>query len=422
MDDIEIEDNLKFQENADILNILLDEEIYYSTKIKKIAIDRVVKKTQDRNFLLTNLAIYLFKHNKLKRRIKIENLKAVTISNSSEQFIIHGNQNQYDYLFIYPYRKKIIKILQILFESITKNDLLFCMKSDKDLSKYVVGLKEKAIHPNLFKIENNELKSIYDYIGIKRKNEEPKFQNLAHSEMALQPVRVVPGKGKAIPPPPPPPPPPHIVEAKNKVSSSVNVNLSAELAAKKNNLIHVEVKDHAFQKQNVPQHQNGNIMMAEIMAKRNQMKKVGNQNQGPKGEPIKKGPSGGFAGKMVALQARIASGSGGGSNSSASNFNKRSSEPLKSNVEPLKDNSKKESKIIKNNKIIEEEESDDDEEDEKDLCCICMENKSESVFVPCGHRCVCFNCGDNIIKSQNKKCPICQEESSTLLKKVYDSS
>ena len=162
-------------------------------------------------------------------------------------------------------------------------------------------------------------------------------------------------------------------------------------------------------------------MMQMIMSKRNKMKKEGNQNQRPLGGSIKQGSSGGgdFSLKMSALQVRM-SGSGGGSNWSGSNSNKISSEPLKSNVELFKDNSNQESNIDNNNKIIEEEESDDS--DEKDLCCICMENKSESVFVPCGHRCVCFNCGDNIIKSQNKKCPICQEESSALLKKVYDSS
>ena len=59
--------------------------------------------------------------------------------------------------------------------------------------------------------------------------------------------------------------------------------------------------------------------------------------------------------------------------------------------------------------------------DERIQCCFCLENKSESVFIPCGHRCVCFDCGNAIIKSKNKKCPICQEVSSSLLKKVYDS-
>ena len=58
--------------------------------------------------------------------------------------------------------------------------------------------------------------------------------------------------------------------------------------------------------------------------------------------------------------------------------------------------------------------------DERIQCCFCLENKSESVFIPCGHRCVCTKCGEIIMKSQNKRCPICQEEAFYLLKKVYD--
>ena len=410
MDKIEIEDNLNFKVHPCMKNIVLNEQIYYSTKIKKIATSRLVKKTQDRNFVLTNLAIYIIKKNEIQNRIKIQDLEAITISYNSDQFIIHGNKYQSDFLFVYRYRQKIIKILQIVFESITKKDLLFYKKPDKDLSKYVVGLKEKKNPSFEFKIENNE--SINEYIWGKQKNKEDSKLAPPHpqsakssgkSEMSLQPVRVVSGKGKGIPPPPPPPPFPHIYEAKNKISSSVNVNLPAELASKKNNSI------------------SGDCMMQMIMSKRNKMKKEGNQNQRPLGGSIKQGSSGGgdFSLKMSALQVRM-SGSGGGSNRSGSNSNKISSEPLKSNVELFKDNSNQESNIDNNNKIIEEDESDDSDE-EKDLCCICMENKSESVFVPCGHRCVCFVCGDNIIKSKNKKCPICQEESTALLKKVYDS-
>ena len=82
-----------------------------------------------------------------------------------------------------------------------------------------------------------------------------------------------------------------------------------------------------------------------------------------------------------------------------------------------------------NNKIIQLGQSVNDttmieqviKKDERIQCCFCLENKSESVFIPCGHRCVCFRCGEIIMKSQNKKCPICQEEAFYLLKRVYDS-
>ena len=81
-----------------------------------------------------------------------------------------------------------------------------------------------------------------------------------------------------------------------------------------------------------------------------------------------------------------------------------------------------------NNKIIQLGQSVNDttlieqvvKNDKRIQCCFCLENKSESVFIPCGHRCVCFRCGEIIMKSQNKRCPICQEEAFYLLKRVYD--
>ena len=61
------------------------------------------------------------------------------------------------------------------------------------------------------------------------------------------------------------------------------------------------------------------------------------------------------------------------------------------------------------------------EKEERTMCCFCLSKISESVFIPCGHRCVCYECGTKIMKDGKKKCPICQEDSSFLLAKVYDT-
>jgi len=37
------------------------------------------------------------------------------------------------------------------------------------------------------------------------------------------------------------------------------------------------------------------------------------------------------------------------------------------------------------------------------LCSICMENPNEIVFVPCGHNCVCHECGEGL-----RDCPLCR--------------
>ena len=298
---VEPEDNLGIANNPALKNNLGEEQIYFSDKMQKKTVEGLFSKTQERIFVVTDLAIYNIKVNEIKRRIKIEDLKGITVSKTSNQFIIHCNQNEYDYLYIYPKRKKIVKMLQSVYENKTSKDLLFCQKNDKDLSKFVVTKKERTKSPYLSKIEQNELTSIKDYIENDNVPEEPEPPQQSQKASPPPPepsgpVKVVASKGKGVPPPPPPPPPPPKVATvpSSKPTSSKPVDLAAELAAKKNNLSHVEVKDYVSPALQKPEEggvpQTGNSMMAAIMAKRNQMKKVGGAGAGGAKPPVKPVP------------------------------------------------------------------------------------------------------------------------------------
>ena len=52
-------------------------------------------------------------------------------------------------------------------------------------------------------------------------------------------------------------------------------------------------------------------------------------------------------------------------------------------------------------------------------CMICCNNRKESIFFPCGHRCTCYSCGVRFF-SIFKKCPKCHEEAKCIIKKIYD--
>lgn len=52
-------------------------------------------------------------------------------------------------------------------------------------------------------------------------------------------------------------------------------------------------------------------------------------------------------------------------------------------------------------------------------CIICHNNKKESVFYPCGHRCSCYECAISVFTSE-KKCPKCKEEIICVIRKVYE--
>ncbi len=40
-------------------------------------------------------------------------------------------------------------------------------------------------------------------------------------------------------------------------------------------------------------------------------------------------------------------------------------------------------------------------------CVVCMENDSEKLYLPCGHKCVCDKCSELLCKIK-KECPLCR--------------
>ena len=115
------------------------------------------KKNQERFILITNIAIYFSKGVEIKRKLKIEDIHGITFSKKSNQFVIHFNEFEYDYLLLSERRNQLILLLQNIYYNLKNKDLLFTIKIDRDLSKYVITLKERQKHPYLFKLDKNEL-------------------------------------------------------------------------------------------------------------------------------------------------------------------------------------------------------------------------------------------------------------------------
>jgi serum/glucocorticoid-regulated kinase 2 len=156
-------DTMNFSSDQEIKAMLGHEEIYYSGKIIKIR-HGLFSSNQERVLLITDQAIYNFKGKEKKRRIEIENLSGITVSKVSEQFIIHGKNGEYDYLYSSPNRVKIIEILEIIYESINQNELLFSIINEKDLSRFVVGKNERKKSPDLYKVDPKLFMSIREFI------------------------------------------------------------------------------------------------------------------------------------------------------------------------------------------------------------------------------------------------------------------
>ncbi|KAJ2842659.1 hypothetical protein GGI22_007475 [Coemansia erecta] len=45
---------------------------------------------------------------------------------------------------------------------------------------------------------------------------------------------------------------------------------------------------------------------------------------------------------------------------------------------------------------------------EDDVCKICWDASINCVFLNCGHMCTCIECGNKIVESDRRECPICR--------------
>lgn len=98
---------------------------------------------QDRHIMITNKAIYNLKKKELKRRIDLSTLKGITASKQSEEFIVHGNDMEYDYHYISPRRKIIVKSCSIAFWEMNRKEMPFCEFDSASLKNIVTSKTEK---------------------------------------------------------------------------------------------------------------------------------------------------------------------------------------------------------------------------------------------------------------------------------------
>ena len=54
-----------------------------------------------------------------------------------------------------------------------------------------------------------------------------------------------------------------------------------------------------------------------------------------------------------------------------------------------------------------------------DLCVICLNGPKTHLFTSCGHKCVCGGCASELLRSQQKACPMCRVVTTTIVK-VFD--
>ena len=150
MEKIKIFDNLNLAKDKEILKIINNEKIYYSEFISKI---NHIGKNQERTFILTNKNVYYFKKNKMKRRIPLIGILGLSYSSISDEFIIHGKNEQYDGQYISENKFLIICLILILYQELEDIIMPICEINEKSLRDYVTTEKDKKRNRELTKMD-----------------------------------------------------------------------------------------------------------------------------------------------------------------------------------------------------------------------------------------------------------------------------
>ena len=155
-------DHLKLAKDKSILNIISNEKFLFSDEISK---KNKFGFNQTRNFVITDTAIYNLKDKKLKRRFEISKLKGITVSVSkgSQEFVIHGNEAEHDYLYNSKNKYIIIYILEKVFEKLRGKELDFIFTESSNLNNRMTTKKEKKSNSKFSRMDDSELSDIKSF-------------------------------------------------------------------------------------------------------------------------------------------------------------------------------------------------------------------------------------------------------------------
>ena len=120
-------DFLSFSKEPEILSAINSNYILYSNKIQKMSAF-IIK--PERNFVVTATSLYIFQNKKLKKALKYEDIKAITLSTMSNEFIIH-RINQYDMHYICPDNIRLICSVIKAYEKCMKTPITICEIPEK---------------------------------------------------------------------------------------------------------------------------------------------------------------------------------------------------------------------------------------------------------------------------------------------------
>ena len=162
MDSYKVSDNLNWANDKEILSILNGEKLYFSGMITKI---NHYGMSQERSIILTDKALYNMKKKSLRRKIAYTDIRGITYSKLTYEFVIHGNDDEYDYQYIHQDRNLIICFIAIFYQALAFKPIQICEVEEKTLKNYVTQKKEKKKDYSFSKMDPKFLIDTADFIN-----------------------------------------------------------------------------------------------------------------------------------------------------------------------------------------------------------------------------------------------------------------
>ena len=146
-------DLLSWSQDKDIKKIINGEKILYSDFIYKISLFGL---NNERIILLTDKSIYYMKGKSLIRKIQYSEIIGITMSKTSDEFILHLNIDDQDFNFTSKNKNLLISKICKLYQNNTKKILKLC-EVDKNMKQYITSKKDKKQSKSATKMDTKLL-------------------------------------------------------------------------------------------------------------------------------------------------------------------------------------------------------------------------------------------------------------------------
>ena len=179
MQGLKINDILNWSNDKDILKMFNkeNEKLYFSDAITKI---NHYGMSQERSIILTDKSLYNLKKREFRRKIPYNQIRGITYSKLTDEFVVHGNDDEYDYEYVSPERNLIICLIAIFYQNLVFKPLPICEVQEKSLKNFVTGKKEKKKDGSFSRMDTKFLIDTTDFIN---KNMSEIYEGKKHTKV-----------------------------------------------------------------------------------------------------------------------------------------------------------------------------------------------------------------------------------------------